>query len=338
MRILQVCSARVMGGGEVHVDELTRKLRERGHEVRVAGRAEGPLELDHRLPFFNSVDIYSAVRLARIVASGQFDIVHAHVARDYPIVAGALWRLRKPKLVLTRQLVFPVRGNPIYRRVDGWIVTTDQILRSIAHLKPRATAIVPNWVELGRFDYGARPLRKPIALGLLGQVSPHKGHDDAIEAMRRLGPDYRLLVAGNGEPSYVDRLRAKAQDLPVEFLGFVRPEDFLPRVDVLLVPSWEEPFGIVIVEAMAAGVNVIATDAGGPPEILDWGKAGVLVPPKNPAELAGAVRRLQADGVLRLALREQARERVRKRYDISLTVPRIEEFYMQLRGKPQDSI
>lgn len=319
-----------MGGGEVHVKELTGALRDRGHDVSVAGRGEGPLEPDYRLPFLNSADVYSALRLRRIIRRETFDIVHAHVARDYPIVACALWGMDNPKLVLTRQLIFPVRGNPIYRRVDGWIVTTDQILRSIDHLRPGATKIVPNWVDTRRFEYQEQPFRKPVVLGLLGQVSPHKGHDDALEALRRLGSGYRLLVAGSGEVAYVDSLRAAAGDLRVEFAGFVRPEEFLPRIDILLVPSWEEPFGIVVVEAMAAGVNVIATDAGGPPEILDWGKAGVLVPPRDPEALARAVERLAADEGLYGELRRRAHERVTGRYDISLAVPRIEEFYQML--------
>ena len=81
---------------------------------------------------------------------------------------------------------------------------------------------------------------------------------------------------------------------------------------------------------MAAGVNVIATDAGGPPEILDYGHAGMLAPPRNPRAMAEAVRRLASDDGLRRELRERAVERVRTRYDIELAVGRIEEFYGQL--------
>ena len=167
---------------------------------------------------------------------------------------------------------------------------------------------------------------------MLGQVSPHKGHDDAIAAIRELGPGYRLLVAGRGLPDFEQSLKEKALGLPVEFAGFVKPAEFLPQIDILILPSWEEPFGIVVVEAMAAGVNVIATNTGGPPEILDHGHAGLLVPPHDPSALADAARRLVSDDKLRQDLREHAVERIRTRYDISLTVPRIEEFYFQLGG------
>ena len=330
MRILQISSAEVLGGGEVHVIELTQMLRERGHTVRMAGRGNGPLDLDFKLPFLNSADLYTAYRLRRLVRRERFDIVHAHVARDYPIAAAALLGLADPKLVLTRQLIFAVRRNPSYSRVDGWIVTTDQILQSIQHLRPRASVIIPNWVDSGKLTYEERGLQKPVTVGLLGQVSPHKGHDDAIEAVRLLGPGFRLLLGGEGKPDYVRSLRDRARDLPVEFLGFVKPASFLERVDMLIVPSWQEPFGIVILEAMAAGVNVIATNAGGPPEILDFGKAGLLIQPRDPVELASAVRRLGSDENLRRNLRARALARIHMRYDISIAVPQIEDFYHRL--------
>ena len=333
MNILQVSSADIIGGGEVHVIQLTERLRRRGHGVRIAGRPGGPLEPDYALGFRNALDLPTAYRLRRIVRRERFDVVHAHVARDYSIVAAALYGLPGPRLVFTRQLIFPIRRHPFYSRVDGWIVTTGQILESIRHLAPRAATIVPNWVAASELPYQDRPLRQPVTLGLLGQVSPHKGHDDAIEAMRRLDGGFRLFVAGRGRPDYESSLRTKARGLPVEFVGWVRPAEFLPRIDILILPSWEEPFGIVVLEAMAAGVSVIATEAGGPPEILDYGRAGVLTPPRDPAALARAVRRLAEDSALRRTLRERALERIRTRYDIDLNVPRIEAFYRQL-GRP----
>ena len=118
MRILQVSSARNLGGGETHVIELVAALKNLGHEVAVAGRRGGPIPAQVHLPFANSADIYSALRLRRFIKSHAFDIVHAHVARDYPIVAAAAWGL-PVKLVLTRHLLYPVRALRLYSRVDG---------------------------------------------------------------------------------------------------------------------------------------------------------------------------------------------------------------------------
>src|SRR4051812_40521346 len=116
MRILQVSSARNLGGGETHVIELTETLRRLGHDVTIAGRRDGPLDADIRLPFLNSADIYTAIRLRSIFKRQQFDIVHAHVARDYSVVTAAAWGLPRTKVILTRHLLYPVRGHKFYRR------------------------------------------------------------------------------------------------------------------------------------------------------------------------------------------------------------------------------
>ena len=215
MRILQVCSADVLGGGEVHVIQLVEELRRTGHRVEVAGRTGGPIALDHELRFANSVDLPSTLALRKIVRSGHFDIVHAHIARDYPVTAAALIGLSNPKLVLTRQLIYRVGRNPLYRRVDGWIATTQQIRQTLEHLKPRRLEVIPNWTDTTTFEYSERAFHSPVVIGLLGQVSPHKGHDEAIEMIGRLGAGFRLRIGGTGHDDYLQALRARAHKLPV---------------------------------------------------------------------------------------------------------------------------
>ena len=325
MRILQVNSAAALGGAETHVLQLTAALKRRGHDVVIAGRARGPLNADVHFPFLNSVDIYSVRQLHRFLKSNRFDVVHAHVARDYPIVASALRRI-DAKLVLTRHLLYPIRRLPLYRRVDGWIAPTAQILETIARFQPKVSAVIPNWVNVNTYAFRPHRVHVPIHLGVLGQISPHKGHDDAIAALRILGGEYRLLIAGEGKNSYVNALKDHGRDLPIDFLGIVNAVDFFARIDILLVPSWEEPFGIVALEAMACGIPVVATAAGGPLEIIHTGVDGLLVKPRNPAALAAAIRSL-SDEQQRAAIARNARERVEADFDMEKIVPRIEEFY-----------
>jgi glycosyltransferase involved in cell wall biosynthesis len=330
MRILQVNSARNLGGGETHVIQLVEKLRERGHTVIVAGRPDSPLHPEIELPFVNSADFLSALRLRKILKAERIDVVHAHVARDYTIVAAAAWGVADVKVVFTRHLLYPVKKHVLYRRVDGWLAPTSQILRTLDHLKPKRAAVIPNWVDLSRFAFRPHDVHSPVNLGLLGQISPHKGHDDAVEALRLLGSGYRLSIAGKGEADYVEVLKQKARDLPVTFSGFVALPEFFDAIDVLLVPSWEEPFGIVLLEAMATGIPVISTTAGGPLDIVRNGETGLLVPSKHPAALADAVRQLIANRSLRSRIIQNALDRVKAEYDIGRVVPRIEEFYRAL--------
>ena len=198
MRILQVSSAAAWGGGETHVVELAEHLRKRGHDVVIAGRHGSPLKPQIELPFLNSADFITALRLRSRFKKDKFDIVHAHVARDYTVVAAAAWGLPEPKIVFTRHLLLPIRRHFLYRRVDAWIAPTSQILKTLAPLEPRSATVIPNWVDLERFAYRPHALHHPITIGLLGQISPHKGHDDAIEGLRKLGNNFCLLIAGEG--------------------------------------------------------------------------------------------------------------------------------------------
>jgi len=268
MRILQVSSAENWGGGETHLAGLVEYLRKRGHDVAVAGRSNGALKAQIQLPFLNSADFITAIRLRTRLKREPVDVIHAHVARDYTIVAAAAWNIPGVKVVFTRHLLRPVRPHFFYRRVDVWIAPTSQILETLAPLAPKATKVIPNWVDLDRFPFRPHPVHRPFTVGLLGQVAPHKGHDDAIEALRQLDGNVRLFVAGKGEISYEKKLEKRAAGLRVEFVGFVSLADFFQKTDVLIVPSWEEPFGIVLLEAMASGIPVIATNRGGPVDII----------------------------------------------------------------------
>jgi len=321
MRILQVSSASDNGGGETHVLQLVEAQRKLGHTVAIAGRHDGPLKPDIPLPFLNSVDLYTAIRLRSAIKRGSFDIVHAHVARDYSVVAAAARGIAGLRVVFTRHLLYPIRLNFLYKRVDGWIAPTAQILKTLDSLKPKRSTVIPNWVDLERFQYRPHAFHIPVTVGILGQIAPHKGHGDAIEAMRALGAGFRLLIAGNGDASYVTMLKQKSAELPVEFLGFVGPLEFFEKIDILIVPSWEEPFGIVLLEAMASGVPVIATDRGGPKEIA----RGTLVPPHDATTLANAIRSVRPGEGIR-----EARDHVEKNFDMREVVAKIEGFYCSL--------
>jgi glycosyltransferase involved in cell wall biosynthesis len=289
----------------------------------VAGRPGGAAKPQVEFPFRNALDIGTALGLRSLLKRERFDIVHAHVARDYPLVAAAALRL-PVKVVFTRHLLYPMSPNILYRRVNGWLAPTRQILKTLDIHRPRASSVIPNWVDLEKFTFRPHPAHTPLTLGLLGQISRHKGHDDAIEAIRLLGPGHRLLIAGKGQNEYVAQLKERATGLPVHFPGFVSLPDFFDAIDVLLVPSWEEPFGIVILEAMASGIPVVSTTSGGPPELILSGTEGILIPPRNPQALAEAVPVVNSQ---RERVAQAARQRAEAEFDVRRVVPRIEDFY-----------
>jgi glycosyltransferase involved in cell wall biosynthesis len=147
-------------------------------------------------------------------------------------------------------------------------------------------------------------------LGVVAQLSPWKGQDTAIEALRLLceqGVDAHLLLIGSAKfvaratrfdnEAYVARLRMLVAEAGIEdrvsWLGEREDvPDLMCALDVLLLPSWEEPFGRALIEAMALGVPVVSTNVGGPPEILEDGREGYLIAPRDPGAWAAAIRRI----------------------------------------------
>jgi glycosyltransferase involved in cell wall biosynthesis len=132
----------------------------------------------------------------------------------------------------------------------------------------------------------------PIVVGYLGRMENTKGIEVLLDAAKRL-PESQVtvLLGGKGDETYVDGLRRAYPAPNVGFLGFVRPVEFLERIDVLVVPSvWEEPLGRVIYEAYAHGVPSIVANVGGMPEIVDEGRTGFVYRPADSGHLASLLR------------------------------------------------
>lgn len=330
LRILQVSSAPDWGGGETHLAGLITGLRARGHEVLTAGRPAGAIGADFPFAFRNQLDLGTAARLRARLRATRFDLVHAHLGRDYPLVCAAAGGATRTRLVCTRHLLHPLSRNPLYRRIHGWIAPSRGIALSLQRLRPRRLTVIPHGLEPEKFPFHPHPPHTPLALGLLGQISPHKGHDDVLAALRELGPGYRLLIAGEGRESYLRKLKISARGLRVEFRAFTAAKEFFPEIDILLVPSWDEPFGLVILEAMTAGVPVIASDRGGPLDIIAAGQDGILIAPRSPAALAAAIRALVSEPGAMSKLTQHARQKIEAKFTLDRMIRQVEEFYREL--------
>ncbi len=140
---------------------------------------------------------------------------------------------------------------------------------------------------------GPRVLR----IGYLGRLAHAKGTEFMLEALLPLvGEQCELLIAGSGDAAYVSMLKTKYESRGARFLGQVDASEFLSNVDVLVVPSlWNEPFGLVLCEAMSAGVPVVASAVGGIPEIIEHGRCGLLFEPRDGEALLHHVAGLARD-------------------------------------------
>jgi len=186
---------------------------------------------------------------------------------------------------------------------------------------------------------------QPLTVGLIGRLSPWKGQHVFLAAAAEVLKEfpnsrYRLIGAALfGEEAYGQTLVAQAAKLgiaqSVDFCGFRAdiPEQ-LAALDLLVHASVTgEPFGQVVIEGMAAGKPVVATNGGGIPEIVVDGETGILVPMGDSAALALAIRLLLADEPLRLEMGRRGRERVMRHFTIEQTARGVQDVYDQMLGR-----
>jgi glycosyltransferase involved in cell wall biosynthesis len=208
-------------------------------------------------------------------------------------------------------------------------------------------SMIPSGVNIERFGTGGPVARRPVEghrILTVGRLVPRKGFEDVIRAMRAV-PDTELVIAG-GPPAAqlrkdpeAGRLRALAQRAGVadrvRLLGSV-PREEMPAwyrsADVLACAPWYEPFGLTPLEAMACGVPVVAYAVGGLAESVIDGVTGVLVSPRDVRALAGALRSLLGDDVLRMSYASAAVDRVRSRYPWERTAADVERVYAAVTG------
>ena len=363
MKILQVCSATEMGGGEVHVAGLVRELADRGHAIYLAVRPDSPLRGAlagviaswHEMPLRNSLDLQSARAIAGLVDTHGIDIVHAHMGRDYLVAALACKQTNCARLVLTRHHYLPLKRHALYRWMLGdvaaVIAVSDSVRQSVIErlaLPDERVHSVPNWIDPERFKPIEREaaramfrLRANIVVACIGQVTPAKGQEEFVRAAAtivRMRSDVEFLIVGEetGEQeTFTDHLKRLAVTLglgeKVRFTGRLRhiPE-LLAAVDVVVVPSWDEGFSLVTIEAMAARRAVLATNVGGIAGIIKDNVTGLLVPPRDVHALTDKLLWLVSDAPLRERLSVQGQRDVYARFGMEQIIDRIEEIYKRV--------
>ncbi len=366
VRILQISSARAFGGGERHLVDLTRALHARGHQVYAGLAPHSPLRasLDtlqaeniFTLPLRNSLDVGSAIKLSRILRERRIEIVHAHMARDYPLAALAARITPGVRLVITRHVLFPLsRIHALTFSLAACVIAVSeavaQALRS-QHLFPNnRLRVIPNGVELSRFnvqggDVHRRKWRERFGaaylIGIVGELSRVKGQEDFVRAAaivtRACAVPVHFLIVGEDKSRAGDeraRLRQLIADLRltdcVHLLGRLDGDhipSFLSSLDVFVSASRSEAFGLAIVEAMAAGTPVVATATAGAREIVTDGVTGRIAPIGDPSTMAASILELLQDDDARRRLALAARAMVSCRYKLDRMVAETERVYCE---------
>ena len=324
------------------------------HHVPSMGRKVSPV-----------ADVRALVQLTGIIKRGRYRIVHTHTSK-----AGVLGRIAAaichvPVTIhsphgtiiegyfgprLTR--FFVVVERLVSRFSCRIICLTRQEIRQYLRAgigSRRQFTFVYNGIDIARYSGRAHrraPVRRDLGIPdeatvciSVGRLVPVKGHADLIRGFAHAlseQEDLVLLLAGDGELR--DELTALVAELSlgdrVRFLGWRDDTaDLLAGSDIFVLPSLNEGLGLVLIEAMAANLPVVATRVGGVPEVVEEGQTGLLVEARNPDRISNAILRLARDRALRERMGRAGRERADEHFSIQATVRRTEQIYNDLVGE-----
>jgi glycosyltransferase involved in cell wall biosynthesis len=367
VKLLQLSSARTFGGGERHFADLSNALSECGHDVYAALSPASPLQTQLTrlndshiitLPLRNALDLASATRLARFIRERRIEIVHAHLARDYPLAAYAARRAGSVPFILTRHVPFAMSGLHRFTlsNVARVIAVSEGVARGLRARRifpEEKIRVIPNGISIVRLDDALRDFQRakfrrelsahaPLFVGTVGELSPVKGQEDFVRAAatiirRENFTNAQFLIIGEdgsqgGETrARLERLIAEHElQAHVRLLGHV-PEltPLISSLDLYVSASRAEAFGLATLEALMCGVAVVATATDGAREMIEDGVNGKLVPVGDAASLAHAMLQLLQSDDERARLSERAREESRARFSLERMVEATEKVYRE---------
>jgi glycosyltransferase involved in cell wall biosynthesis len=301
----------------------------------------------------------TARRIARFFDDKAIDIMHIHWGHDLPLASLVKRMCKRPvKLIYSRQMqITKSKRDPyhrlLYSQVDLFTAITRNLLEEARRYLPMRSS------DLGLLRYGISATEASgdcgaflaqsqfktglFTIGCLSRIEYAKGQHLLIEALRLLhseGVQCQTLIVGHVMDSrYRESLQAKIEEYglqtSVRFLEFIEnPMRIMPCFDVIVLPTYEETFGLVLAEAMHMRVAVIGSRAGGVPEIVDQQSTGLMFEPGNHEDLAAALRRLHGDDELRMRLAEQGRASARQLYSDESHMRQLEHYFARLLNAP----
>ncbi len=365
VRILHLLAQRGLSGGEHQLEYLLASLADNGHESTIVldPRARF-LDVAARLrvevvemPMRNDLDVRAILRLRRRIRAQNYDLIHFGCSRSHKLGALACAGLRPcPRRVVTRRMDYRLGHGPLrrwlYASVVDAVVAISNGVRDVVletGVDPSRVHVIHDGVDAARLALARARARRDAARSALGiarealcgltSASLHrrKGQDVLIDALGRLdtsgltGPLVWLL-AGEGPESAALAAKARAvAGVEIRLVGQLTPiEQALAAADIFCLPSRKEGLGVALLEAMAAGLPVVASAVGGMREAVVDGESGLLVPPEDPQALAEALGVLLCAPERRAQLGNAARARVRAEFDVARMCSRTEELYVRL--------
>lgn len=355
MRILLSNASGKWGGVHKVTEVLARGLQARGHEVVTLARAGSILEQRMRgvtavEPVLGGMDFHPLVfsRIALALRRHRPDVLVALMKKDVRQAVPVARLMRIPTLVRHANDQ-ALRPGAYHRFLYGYLpthhvtnaeATRRTLLASAPYLRASDISVIYNGIDPSPFDQ-AQPLDlelppAAIAVGYVGSLEPRKGMLDLARAWPRVtegDPSAHLVIIGSGTQEA--KLRAALDGAErVRWIGHRKDvPSVMKSLDLLVLPSHVEGAPNVVLEAMAAGLPVVATAVSGTPELVQEGVTGDLVPPRAPDRLATAILTLVRDQQRRRAMGRAARARVEREFRLDAMIDRYEALLDAVRRR-----
>ena len=346
----------IWGGGEKWMHELGTGLRNKGYEVIYCGRpdsrflnkAESNSFRYYPLNFNSDFNPITSYRLRKIIKEEKIDLVLLGREKELRLLAPAFWWDRRPSVIIRKGLAVVknrLRFKIIYDRIVDAVITpskalSDSLLEILPWLSAEKVKVLHNGVEIPeQVERGT--FRKELGIGentflavILGRLSQQKGHKFLFKALSILEHKIdgtQVVVIGDGEEDKALRDQVDRLEIGhiVRFIGHRGDvSNILADTDLLIHPSLYEGMPNTVLEALAHGTPILATDIPGVREIAAEEGIIAMVPPEDPASLAKSLLRLKSDLSYRQSLARNGKKHVERYFSLDRMINRAEKIFL----------
>lgn len=365
MKIGLICPYNIAKGGGVQecVFAMQAELTRNGHDVYIITPQPKEYEIDpakkiiyvgsatdFNSPLHTTIQVSAGINetIDAMLAEHNFDILHFHepwvpmlsaqILSRSNSVNVATFHAKLPETLMTRTMIKVVTPytKSVLKYIDAFTAVSDAAAEYVCSLTDEPVALIPNGVDLNRYKAPARRSdnKKQKTIFYLGRLEQRKGVKHLIHAFKLLSdanPSVTLVIAGDGpDRAKLEALAADLQIKNIEFVGYISEKEkihYLRTADLYCSPAlYGESFGIVLLEAMASGLVIVAGDNPGYASVMNGLGALSLVNPKHHAEFARRLSLLLQENDLRIIWRQWAAEQI-PNYGYSKIVSQYEEIY-----------
>ncbi len=357
MKILHLTTHLNRGGITSYIYSLSRALVKKGHRLFVGSSGGNCIrEFDKNgikhlaLPINTKSELspklwFTTRRLKEILKEEKIDILHTHT-RVAHCVGWRIYRRGLAHWLTTAHGYYKTRWGRIIFPAWGEVTIAispavkDHLLNDFK-LPEEKVKMIFTGIDLERFHPETAEqdklyrqkfgLNGVITVGMIGRLSPEKGHRFFLEAARSINePDVKFLVVGSGRGRLRKELAPFLNDKKFIWIDYLDSLNALKLIDIFVQPSLQEGLGIALLEAMACGKAVVASKVGGIPSVISNGKDGLLVPPGERENLIESILKLVKDKDYRRLLGEAGRRKTEEKFDVRKMAEEIEGVYEEL--------